>query len=1112
MKNYFKKSIIILFIAIGCSLNLFAVDINALAHSCLKQNTDTITFRFTIPTSASIGNVRVDFNISDLSGVTLGYGAVSIDPQCGDLAYSPFTVSNYEVPHTVASPNGYSVQLISKGTNSFQVWIINTSTSGVWDTDTDASCTLSQPFWEIIISGMGISDYYGLNLTQIRAYAAGVTDEGSPMATPAGLLFTYVDTCNQPPIATFTETAGTGSTIYTSDASTIYGPVPLLLNLTPDMTDPDGHHAIQYRWDLDGDGTVYEVTENFPTPIPVSTPAPANQIKGYDSIGINNIGLIVQDETTADSTRKQKTVYVLPSENMYFARASGLPYDEGIVPHIDGIVSGPDEQAETGGSDEGVIYGESGWRGAYQQVYGTGTGFDFIFQGIRHNVTATRILYFSFEVAYDNALNSSDEIIIGFRGNSTDPLATDISTDRKIVIDPSANTTGTAAQTGIQVFERSGGSWSTTANSSLPPDLVCATRPLNYDPLDSGVDDNYWSIEIQVPLDAHGGSSWEAINDQFLFFYRIGRHQSSTVDYGYWPTSLNLAPADDYFIDNIADPGYDWTTTRLNPLWWGAVDLTTSSACNGLSLASSVDVGSIPVDTAVTPGYNAASLAESGTLTSSFAYTDPSPGSVTDVGYSNTFTNIVVARVSNDTYKQEISGGSIVDTMLNVPDVDVSFKIANWGIPPDNVLDSYWKEIPGSSAVAAKEVPKGTADPITPHKEEFYFEWPLDVATIQQYIADSSVLESFNEKHQCIYVEIHADPNTSTDADDINNPRIVIKSVHRNMNFNATNDDKFVHQADISAIGYGDALTDDPNQKFLLRIFTRKWEVNLSNELVQNILKGKENEKEEYNRISKIPEGLSETFYNDLIKQKDLLLKYMKENKNVVSYIEYIVKGFLYTGKTAIIKGKPIDVVRAVGSYGHVIRHEGLVEDWEFEITGENVIMLNKNTYLLSIEPETTLRVFDKVKAIEPSKWMVHLYGGVAYNIDTFSSDYTLGVNGLIGLGYKFFPMLSCNLMFGYNYFFSDNTAVDDSRLMNISLNARWHRQLANPVSVYVDIGPGIYLDPDMTIDFGANAGLGVDIEFTPYVVFELGADYHYLFKTDTTQFIHGHAGLQFMF
>jgi PKD repeat protein len=881
---------------------------------------------------------------------------------------------------------------------------------------------------------------------------------------------------NAAPVVDIAAVAVAPSSIIAS-GSDIFGAAPLLLSASPVVTSNDDTMS-GYDWTLDGGS---------------STTTPLQ----FNDIGVHPISLVGRDGYTIPSAPATKTVYVLPDAFMHFARALGVPYDSQVSPHVDGILAGYDNQAEPPGQpDAGQIYGENGWRGAYQQVYGSSTaGSDVIFQGIEDH--SANVLYFSFEVTYDYSLDSDDQIILGFRGNSDDPTVANSTSDRLISFDMGAVRENVADSVGIQVKKRGTGpndGWTVVA--TCPPGLKCAKQSLTA---------NKWTIEIEVPMDADAGSGWEAIASRFLFFYQVRRTISggqTTPDYSRWPTALD---GKDFFIDEASDPSYTWQKTRLNPLWWGEVDMSSTLPCNGLALDSASNVGSIPVDKFATPRYDPASLAQSGSLTSGFKFTDPTGSTPTT--YTNQYTNIVVARVKNDTQVEEIDGaGAIQRKMLNVPNVSVSVKIANWGIPPAPGT-SYWHDIPGSPTSPVKTVPR---DPTTEptgysssgdaHYEPFWIDWPMSYAEATRYMNDTADGDAIDERHQCIYVEVSATPNADDPSSNIQNPRIVTKSVHRNMNFDAVNEGaKFVHKADISALGYGIPPDGGPDQKFILRIFTRTWQVDLGDEKNKAVLESKPERAgiAAASLRSRIPAGMPAAFHDDLLRQKDVLLRYAQNGTKVVSYIEYIVRGFLFTGKTATVNGKTLEVVRAVGSYGHLVHHEGRVEDWDFQITGEGVTRLNKDTYLLKIPAEQTKRVFDNVKAREPPRWELHAGGGATFPMGTLAATHGLGWNAFGGIGYHPWPELSLHLLGGYSYLPAQGASTAAAQSLDLSLNARAHAWLGTFISPYAGGGFGIYTDPGFsTISKGVNACAGADIKLLFNLMIEAGLEYHYVFDT----------------
>jgi hypothetical protein len=140
-------------------------------------------------------------------------------------------------------------------------------------------------------------------------------------------------------------------------------------------------------------------------------------------------------------------------------------------------------------------------------------------------------------------------------------------------------------------------------------------------------------------------------------------------------------------------------------------------------------------------------------------------------------------------------------------------------------------------------------------------------------------------------------------------------------------------------------------------------------------------------------------------------------------------------------------------------------------------------------------------------RWSASIHSGIAMPISSYADTFDLGFNILLDVDYHFTPQLSVVGFFGYNTFGSKITGIDDTYWMNISANLRYNWQVRGPLSMYFGLGPGFYIPKDGDSEFGGNVGFGLDYEYNPSLIFELGADYHLIFDPDI-QFIHSHAGV----
>lgn len=140
-------------------------------------------------------------------------------------------------------------------------------------------------------------------------------------------------------------------------------------------------------------------------------------------------------------------------------------------------------------------------------------------------------------------------------------------------------------------------------------------------------------------------------------------------------------------------------------------------------------------------------------------------------------------------------------------------------------------------------------------------------------------------------------------------------------------------------------------------------------------------------------------------------------------------------------------------------------------------------------------------------RWSVSVHGGSAIPMGPFADTFDLSFNVLVDIDYHLSPYLAIVGLFGYNDFKSKITGVDDNYWINLSANLRYYQPVSGPWSIYVGGGPGYYIPKDGDSGFGANAGCGVNYEYSSPIAFELGADYHWIFDPEI-QFVHSHAGL----
>lgn len=152
------------------------------------------------------------------------------------------------------------------------------------------------------------------------------------------------------------------------------------------------------------------------------------------------------------------------------------------------------------------------------------------------------------------------------------------------------------------------------------------------------------------------------------------------------------------------------------------------------------------------------------------------------------------------------------------------------------------------------------------------------------------------------------------------------------------------------------------------------------------------------------------------------------------------------------------------------------------------------------------------ISTVRPTyPWNIYAFGGTAIPIDTLSDTYEIDKNIIFGLGYSITHNFALLGMVGYNWFGAKSPDASDTKIMNISANARYSF-LRGRMSPYFGGGLGLYLPDEGDSEFGANLSLGIDYFMSRRLNIEVGVDFHAMFNSDKTKFIHTHAGIVFKF
>jgi hypothetical protein len=815
--------------------------------------------------------------------------------------------------------------------------------------------------------------------------------------------------------------------------------------------------ASTLKWDITdatASGDIYETS----TPVGSTT-----QTLRFETPEIRTVHFKAVAADGTEGEVSTMTIVAYPDDAVSFPRYQGLPFDN-EPPWIDGTLSGWDDHLNPSGSGAAdVVYGENGWRGAFSIPFSDGTEPDARIDLVRSGDA----LYFGIDVNFDDTLTAEDQIFIGI-GKDEDSRFDEVGNVGLISITPLTNDI-TFSQ------KNASGGWDPVA---APAGLQIAHE--------SSIDDDpaHWAVELKLPIGAGMTPTWLNLGNKFLVFARIMRYNtgSSTYSSFTWPRAI---PA------TVAAP-------EAIPDYWGMASRDDSLPSNGLYFAgySSIGVRADPLD-ATAP------------LANAIMFTDPGIG-------ANTVVNRLVARVSNDAQRARLEAdGTVSHEYLAAPDVRVTFKMAQWGVPSPDAR--YWTPIVAqpiadpamqtANPTIREAVPPATA--MGPGTKDFILDWKLNAAQIDQYAPGTVAVNGLDKRHQCLLAEIDTNPATAP-ANAVN---VVSKSVYRNMDFSAQNagGEAFFAPAEISAQGLESFIADlrtknSGERTILLRVFTRSWKS--SRETLGKIDMGL--------ALKEKPGALSALEIRPLpvrkpsVTQRYLgeLRPYIREAPGTISFIEYIVKAYVYTGRTTNRNDRDYEEVSAIGSYGYVVRHLSSTEAWDFHIEGARKI--DDHTYVLTIKTDGTARITDHVRAIDPPRWSFGILGGAGYgipNAGTFTpaggggalvASFNMGLDELnrdyslvAGLGYDYLPG-------------SDSGAAWNAGSLGLSFKAgfpfilSWFRP-------YLSVGGGLFMDDTASVQFGAALGTGIDIAVSRPVHIQLGADF---MGTRTTAVLHINAGL----
>jgi len=423
-------------------------------------------------------------------------------------------------------------------------------------------------------------------------------------------------------------------------------------------------------------------------------------------------------------------------------------------------------------------------------------------------------------------------------------------------------------------------------------------------------------------------------------------------------------------------------------------------------------------------------------------------------------TNKIV--VGDNTFKARLRNNAQAEDSAGVPqpvtaeEVKVRFRIAKWGVMSQPGADTGdWSVIPvGTSGNGFTPVQNIAGDdtPIV-----FQKDWTVT----QQWIDDN--LEYL---HQCVYVEIDAEGNAN----------IRQKGYYRNMDF--VSGSGFERIATISTKGYEPPPGGQGAHEVILRISRKTWSLE--------------------------PGEIESTDAEILTA---LGRQIPKEIEDTVSYMRWIVHCYLKTGKGITINGNKYNLVKPMGSFGYIVRHDGPVRCWRYNIEGAQ--RLDKNTYKLVVPQNAHREILTSVRSIESRGLSLSLHGGAAIPVppSSFAGDYRTGFCLIADAAYEIRKRWSLVGLFGYNCFPAKSTGIDDTSLLNVALNARYTLPIGGNMSLGVGVGPELFVQDLTSLDFGYDLDVNYGIALSRWLALALGIIYHSHFDQQVW-FVQTQAGL----
>jgi hypothetical protein len=418
--------------------------------------------------------------------------------------------------------------------------------------------------------------------------------------------------------------------------------------------------------------------------------------------------------------------------------------------------------------------------------------------------------------------------------------------------------------------------------------------------------------------------------------------------------------------------------------------------------------------------------------------------------------NEFVARVQNDTTRWDPATNT--EQYPAADGVSVEFRIANWGLgtewipipgntPPLPCPDSTLKNNPTCPA----QVPQ-KPDAATSGALEYFMRWNPGILPVD--------IDAENG-HQCLKAEIISTADTF----------IKEKSAWTNMNF--------------ESLASGGTGGGGPGAGFrgTAYVGSRGFKPLPPNQESYRLVLKVEKKSGSMKNMAATPDALK----NKVVASAKSRFRIVEDRP----YVEWVIKGYLDTGKTVTIKGKSFPSLEPVGSFGYHIDHDGMVDDLAYTLEG--VRKIGDNTYSLDLAEGQTKTIGYTLTPVT-YRYSLSLHGGVAVPLANYSASNSTGFCGILDAGYRLTRQWSIQFIAAYNILPAAQAGGNSASLVTLALDARYSMPLYNSFYAYLQTGPSLFMEDFSMTDPGYGAGLGLGFQVSPCFSVELGTDYHSTF------------------